>query len=202
MMDVFEAVEQRRSIKHYDANAEIPEDDFNKIMSAVLRSPTSFNIQNWRFVRVKDKDLRAKMKEAAWNQAQVSDAAELIILCGYLNFWDDRPERYWANADEKTRTALVDMIKKFYSDKEQDQRDEAMRSCGIAAQTLMLTAKALGYDTCPMVGFDPDAVAKLINLPSGYVVTMMIVMGKSTKPAHPRGGQLPLSEILIDNKFS
>ena len=200
-MDVFEAVEKRRAVKHYDASAEIQEDEFGKIMSAVLCSPTSYNIQNWRFVRVKDKDLRAKVKEAAWNQAQVSDAAELIIFCGNLNSWGDRPERYWANADEKTRSMLVDMIKSFYSGKEQVQRDEVMRSCGIAAQTLMLTAKAMGYDTCPMVGFDPDTVAKLINLPSGHVVALMVAIGKVAKPPHPRGGQLSLSEVLIENKF-
>jgi len=93
------------------------------------------------------------------------------------------------------------MIKSFYSGNVQIQRDEVMRSCGIAAQTLMLTAKAMGYDTCPMVGFDSDAVAKLINLPSGYVVSMMVAIGKATKPAHPRGGQLPLNEIIIENKF-
>jgi len=200
-MDVFEAIEQRRAVKHFDANAGIPEDEFEKIMSALLLSPTSYNIQNWRFVRVNDKDLRLKVKEAAWNQDQVSDAAELIIFCGYLNSWDDNTERYWANADEKTRSMLVGMIKSFYSGNEQIQRDEVMRSCGIAAQTLMLTAKAMGYDTCPMVGFDSDAVAKLINLPSGYVVSMMVAIGKATKPAHPRGGQLPLNEIIIENKF-
>ena len=76
-----------------------------------------------------------------------------------------------------------------------------MRSCGIAAQTLMLAAKALGYDTCPMIGFDPDAVAKLINLPEKYVVAMLVVVGKAEKPARVRGGQLPMTEVVIENKF-
>lgn len=200
-MEVLEAIENRRAIKHYDASATIPENDFDKLMSSVLLAPTSYNIQNWRFVRVKDKALRERVKEAAWGQAQVSDAAELIIFCGYLDAWRDRPERYWVNADDKTRSVLLPMIESFYSGKDQLQRDEAMRSCGIAAQTLMLAAKALGYDTCPMIGFDPDAVAKLINLPKGYVVAMLVVIGKAEKPARARGGQLPMSEVVIKNQF-
>ncbi len=82
------------------------------------------------------------------------------------------------------------------------QRDEAMRSCGIAAQTLMLAARTLGYDSCPMIGFDPDAVAKLIRLPGDHVVAMMLAIGKATAPANPRGGQLPLEEVLLINRFA
>ena len=50
-------------------------------------------------------------------------------------------------------------IDQYYRGKDQVQRDEAMRSCGIAAQTLMLAAKSMGYDSCPMDGFDFDEVA-------------------------------------------
>jgi nitroreductase len=76
-----------------------------------------------------------------------------------------------------------------------------MRSCGIAAQTLMLAARAMGYDSCPMDGFDFDAVGKLINLPADHVVAMCVAIGKPTKEAWPRGGQLPLSEVVIENRF-
>ena len=58
----------------------------------------------------------------------------------------------------------------MYEGREQLQRDEALRSCGMAAQTIMLAAKALGYDTCPMAGFDPEAVGRLINLPPDHVI--------------------------------
>ncbi len=76
-----------------------------------------------------------------------------------------------------------------------------MRSCGFAAQTIMLAAKSMGYDTCPMEGFDYDKVGKLIRLPTDHIITMMVVVGKAAKPANPRGGQLPLSEVVFENKF-
>ena len=81
------------------------------------------------------------------------------------------------------------------------ERDEAMRSCGIAAQTLMLAARDMGYDSCPMDGFDFDAVAELINLPEHHVVAMFVAIGKAVKPAWPRPGQLPLSEVVIADRF-
>jgi len=76
-----------------------------------------------------------------------------------------------------------------------------VRSCGIAAQTLMLAAKGLGYDSCPMDGFDFEAVAELIRLPEDHVIAMFVAIGKSIKEPWPRGGQLDSSEVIIQNKF-
>jgi len=200
-MELFTAIKERRAIKHFDNQAIIPETDFTQIMESVLLSPTSYNIQHWRFVRVKEVHLKQLIKEAAWGQQQIEDASELIVLCADTQAWSDRPERYWANADENTQNMLVPMLQDFYRDKPEMQRDEGMRSCGMAAQTLMLSAKALGYDTCPMVGFEHDTVAELVKLPKDHLVGMIIVIGKAVKTAHGRGGQLPLKEVLVDNTF-
>ncbi len=200
-MELFTAIEQRRAIKHYDHNAPMSPNDFERMMNAILLSPTSYNIQHWRFIRVTDSNTRLKIKEAAWGQQQVEDAAELIILCADSQAWSDQPQRYWANADATTQSILLPMIASFYDGKPQLQRDEAMRSCGMAAQTLMLSAKALGYDTCPMIGFDDEAVADIIQLPKGHVISMMITIGKAAKAANVRGGQLPLSKVLRENTF-
>ncbi len=200
-MDVFEAVEQRRAVKHFDPNHKMTEEEIKKLMSAVLLSPTSFNIQNWRFVLVQDPELRKKIREVAWNQSQVTDASLLVILCADVKSWEKQPERYWRNAPEEIRNFVVPAIDQYYRGRELVQRDEAMRSCGIAGQTLMLIAKAMGYDTCPMVGFDFDAVGELINLPPDHVISMMIAVGKAIKPAWPRAGQLPYEEVVIKDRF-
>ena len=96
---------------------------------------------------------------------------------------------------------MLPAIDNYYRGLEQVQRDEAMRSCGMAAQTLMLTAKAMGYDSCPMDGFDFAAVGNLINVPEDHVIALFVAIGKALSPAHPRGGQLALSEVLIYDKF-
>lgn len=201
-MDVFDAVEQRRSIKHFDASYVMPAADERRILEAALLSPTSFNIQNWRFVVVRDPELKKQLRAAAFNQSQVEEASLTIVLCADLNAWDKQPERYWRNAHEKARGFLVPMIRDIYADKPELQRDEAMRSVGIASQTIMLAAKALGYDTGALVGFNPANVAKVINLPTDHVIGMILVIGKRMKEANPRGGQLAYEEVVIENRFA
>jgi len=200
-MDTFDAIEQRRSIKHFDKNHKLSESEIEKLLSLAILSPTSYNIQNWRFVLVKDSETRKKIRSAAWDQAQVTDSSLLLILCADLKSWKKQPERYWKTAPKEIQDMFVKMIGDFYDGKEQLQRDEAMRSCGIAAQTLMLTAKAMGYDSGAMIGFDPQKVAEIINLPEDHVIGLMVVVGKQVKPASPRGGQLPLSDIVFTDRF-
>jgi len=182
-MDTKDAIKSRRSVKHYAPDHKITDTETEELLSLATLSPTAFNIQNWRFVVVKDAELRKQIRQAAWDQAQVTDSSLLIILCANLKAWEKSPHRYWENAPKEVQDFILPAIDGYYRDKEQVQRDEAMRSCGIAAQTLMLSAKAMGYDSCPMDGFDFSAVAKLINLPDDHVISMFIAIGKATEVA-------------------
>lgn len=200
-MNTFDAITQRRSVKHYDTSHRMSEEEIERLLSFAVLSPSAFNIQNWRFVVVRDVELRRQIRAVAWDQAQVTDASLLIVLCGDLKSWEKQPERYWRDAPVEVSNFLVPAIDTYYRGHDQVQRDEAMRSCGIAAQTLMLAAKSMGYDSCPMDGFDFEAVGKLINLPDDHVVTMFLTIGKGIEEAWPRGGQLPLDEVVVQDRF-
>ena len=200
-MDTLAAIESRRSVKHYDPNHRLSPEEIDRLFSLAILSPTSFNIQNWRFVNIEDANLRQQVRAAAWDQTQVTEASLLIAVCADLKAWEKDPLRYYKDADPQVQNQLVPMIVQFYEGNDQLQRDEALRSCGIAAQTLMLAAKAMGYDSNPMIGFDPDAVARIINLPDDHIISMLLVIGKAVKSARPRGGQLPLSEVVIKDRF-
>lgn len=200
-MNTLEAIKSRRSIKHFDPNHKLSEAEINELFEMARLSPTSFNIQNWRFVYVDDKSIQGQLRAASWNQAQVEDASGVIIICADLKAAEKDPQRYWKDADQNVQAAIVPMIGKFYAGNETLQRDEAIRSCGIAAQTIMLAAKEMGYDTCPMIGFDPKKVSEIINLPKDHIVTLMITIGKATQNAKPRSGSLDLQEVLIRNRF-
>ena len=139
-MEVIEAIHARRAVKYYDPEHSFTDEEIKQLLSLAILSPTAFNIQNWRFVIVMDVELRKQIREVAWNQPQVTDASLLIILCADLKTWDRDPRRYWQNAPKEAQDFIIPAIDGYYRDKEQVQRDEAMRSCGIAAQTLMLTA--------------------------------------------------------------
>ena len=200
-MNVTQAITERRSVKVFDPHHRMSEQEINQLMSLAMLSPTAFNIQNWRFVLVTDPLLRQQIRAASWNQAQVEEASLLIVLTADLNAWAKQPERYWKNAPKAASDLLVPMIGHYYQNNDQVQRDEAMRSCGMAATTLMLAAKEMGYDTCPMDGFDFAAVSKMLNLPADHIPTMFIVVGKALKAAAPRGGQLAMDEVVVYNQF-
>ncbi|MDO9050591.1 MAG: nitroreductase family protein [Methylotenera sp.] len=200
-MNVSQAIIERRSVKAYDPTHKMTEQEITKLMSLAILSPTAFNIQNWRFVVVDDPALRKEIRKVSWDQAQVEEASLLIVLTADLKAWAKHPERYWVNAPKPVQDYLVPAIGQYYEGLEQVQRDEAMRSCGMAAMNIMLTAKEMGYDTCPMDGFDFDAVAKLLNLPADHTPAMFVVVGKALKQALPRGGQLAMDEVVIQNKF-
>jgi nitroreductase len=200
-MNVTQAIIERRSVKAYDPQHKMSEEEITKLMSLAMLSPTAFNIQNWRFVVVTDPTLRKEIRAASWNQAQVEEASVLIVLTADLHAWKKQPERYWTNAPQPVQDYLVPAIGQYYTGNEQVQRDEAMRSCGMAAMTIMLAAKEMGYDTCPMDGFDFDVVTKLLNLPDDHTPVMFVVVGKAAKQAQPRGGQLKMDEVVVYNKF-
>ena len=200
-MNTLDTIRARRAVKHFDPAHAMSSDEQRLLLELAMQSPTAFNLQHWRFVIADDRALRQSLRAIAWDQAQVTEASLLLILCADLSSWKKQPARFWQNAPQPVQDILVPAIDGYYREREQIQRDEAMRSCGIAAQTIMLAAKAMGYDSCPMDGFDFEAAAKLIALPSDHVITMMIAVGKKTEEVWPKPGQLGYDEVVIRNRF-
>ncbi|NEO58342.1 MAG: nitroreductase family protein [Okeania sp. SIO3B5] len=201
-MDTLDTIYQRRAVKGFDPNHKITPEEEQKLLEAAIQAPTSFNIQHWRFVILRDPELRQKVRtELGFDQAQMTEASLLILFTGDMKAWQKEVSRYWTNAPEQVSNQMVGMTDAFYKDREWLQRDEAQRSIGMAMQTLMLTAKAMGYDSCPMIGFDIEKLAELINLPEDHVMGPMVAIGKKVKEPWPKPGQLPLSELVIENKF-
>lgn len=200
-LSVTEAMAERRAVKAFDPEYRIPEADMRDLLETSLLSPTAFNIQNWRIVRVTDPDLRQRIRAVAWDQPQVTDASDLLVLCADLNAWDRSPERYWVHAPQEVQDLIVPNIRKYYQGRPQVARDEGMRSCGIIGQSIMLLATERGLDTCPMDGFDFEAVADLINLPDDHAVAFMVAVGKRAQGPFPKPGQISYEEVVRENGF-
>lgn len=189
--------------KQFDPEHRLTEEEERKLLEAAIQSPTSFNIQHWRFVILRDPELRQKIRmEFGNDQAQMTDASLLVLMTADMKAWEKEPERYWKNAPEEVADLLVGWLGPFHEGREWLQRDEAQRSIGMAMMTLMVSAKAMGYDSCPMIGFDIEEVAKLIHLPEDHVMGPMVAIGKGAKDPWPKPGQLPLEEITFENKFA
>lgn len=201
-MDTFDAIHARRSMKAFDPEHRLTDDELEKLLTAAIQAPTSFNIQHWRFVVVDDPALREEIRANGNDQAQMTDASVLVVMTADTKAWAKEPQRYWKNAPTEVAELLVNWMGPFHEGREWLQRDEAQRSIGMAMQTLMLGAKAMGYDSCPMIGFDIEKVAELIGLPDDHVMGPMVAIGKGTKEPWPKPGQLSLDEVVIKNRFA
>jgi len=199
-MNLTDAIRARRSVKHFDPEHRLTEDELRHLFSYTLLAPTSFNMQNWHFVVVTDKEVQGAICAAGWNQSQLKDASATVCLVGnhrgYRNFG-----RTLRNAPEKVKEMFSGLIPGFYDKNETLQRDESIRSISLAAQNLMLVAKEMGYDTCPMIGFDARKVDGIIGLPDDYETLMIVTLGKALQPAHPRMGLLNFEEVISIDRF-
>ncbi|AOE88012.1 nitroreductase family protein [Pseudomonas sp. TCU-HL1] len=200
-MHIDEAIRSRRAIKAYDTNHSLSREEKDELLQLALLAPTAFNLQHVRLVEVSDPALRQRIRDVAWDQAQVTEASMLVLVCARLDAWEKDAARVWAEAPQPVQDFMSGAIDTYYRGKPQVQRDEVMRSCGLVAQTLMLAARGKGLDTCPMDGFDFDAVADLIRLPENHAIGLMVVVGKQAVAARPRIGKLAFDEAVIRNQF-
>ncbi len=199
-MNLIDAIRSRRSVKHYDPEHRLTDDELRKLLSHTVLAPSSFNMQNWHFVVCTDKEVQGQICAAGWNQAQLKDASATVVFAGNLEGYKNF-ERTLRKAPDDIKKMFSGMIPGFYDGKPQLQRDEAARSISFAAQNMMLMAKEMGYDSCPMIGYDPAKVAAICGLPEGYPPLMILTVGKGIKPAQARMGLLNLEEVVSINKF-
>ncbi|MCU1718527.1 nitroreductase family protein [Pseudomonas sp. 5P_3.1_Bac2] len=200
-MLIDEVIRSRRAVRAFDPSFSLSAAEQQELLELSLFAPSAFNLQHVRLVQVSDPQLREQIRAIAWDQAQVTDSALLVVVCARVDSWSSHAERVWQEAPQPVREFMHGAIQGYYQDQPQVQRDECMRSCGLAAQTLMLAARGKGLDSCPMDGFDFAAMAKLINLPEDHLIALMVAVGKKAGADHPRIGQLPFAERVRQNGF-
>jgi nitroreductase len=201
-VNTIEAIYKRRAVKAFDAEYSLTAEEEHTLLEATIQAPTSFNAQHWRMLIFRDPALRARLrKEFGKDQSQITDASLLILFTADVRAWANSPERYWVNAPDDIADLLVNWMGPFHEGREWLQRDEAQRSIGMAMQTLMLAAQDMGYQSCPMIGYEIEQVAELIKLPKDYVMGPMVAIGKGIKEPWPKPGQLPLDELVVEDSF-
>jgi putative NAD(P)H nitroreductase len=194
-MEFSQLVTERRSVKSYDPEYSITDEELISLFEEVTWTPSSFNLQHWFFIAVRDQDLKQKIKQAAWEQQHVEDCSVIFLVCGKLDAYKDGDEVF-QNAPQGIKDKMVPMIQSFYQGNDTSIRDEAIRSASLAAMTLMLAAKNKGYGTCPMIGFDPLAVSKLLELKDNTIPVMLLTLGKQKDAPRARDYRRPVEEIV------
>ena len=200
-MDTLETIKHRISANHFDTTKTLSEAEIKELISYAIEAPSSYNIQHWRFVAVTKPEEKARLKAVAYNQAKVADAAVTFIVLGDLQAYEKLPQIYQPLVDagalpQTTADHVVSMAMGIYQGNPQMQRDEALRSGGLVAMTLMLAAEARGLVSGPMIGFDPEGVKREFGISDRYVPVMLIAVGYAAPGNHPRKPRLSVDEVL------
>ncbi|MHC4817343.1 MAG: nitroreductase family protein [Planctomycetota bacterium] len=195
-MNVTQAILSRRSIKSFDPDHEIDDATLEEIFALVTRAPSSFNLQHWRFVVVRDQAHKDRLRTASYGQPHVGEASAVVVVAARLDAHEDAARVQEHVPDAKQREDLVKLIQGFYAGKPEFQRDEAIRSASLAAMTLMLVAQSKGLATCPMIGFDPDQVTAIAELKDNCFPVMLVVLGKPGEGKPFPTSRLPLPDVV------
>lgn len=198
---VLQALEERRTTNLYDASHSIDDAQIHELVRLATKAPTSFNLQNWRFIAVRTPDAKARLRALAWDQAKVTDASVTFIVCGQLADHSVLPERL-APAVEAgfippaLLAVLEGAAKGLYAGQPQLQHDEAIRSATFGASALMMAAQAMGWGSTPMIGFDGPAVAQAFGLADNEVPALLVAVGAALPENWPQKPRRPVEQVL------
>lgn len=173
-MDLFEAIEGRRSIRAYLPDP-VKEEDLRRILEAAIKAPSAGNLQPWEFIVVKDPEIKRKLTEAALGQEFIEEAPIVIVVCA---------NTMRSSSVYGSRGASLYCI----------------QDTAAAIQNMLLAAYALGYGTCWVGAFYEDEVSRILGLPSYIRPVAIVPLGKPAEHPSPRPRR-PLKEVVHLNKY-
>ncbi|MGA0097013.1 MAG: nitroreductase family protein [Bacilli bacterium] len=190
-MDTIQAILSRQSIREYDPQVKIDEATLLKMLTEASSAPSSWNLQPWRFVVIQNPELKAKLRPyVLFNTPQLDTASALILILNDLDRYALFPVMNKMELDAgfiteehyKVRNQKAEQARATRSKESLDR--EGLLDCGLVAQNLMIVARAYGYDSCPMGGFDRDNFMKVLEIDTNrYKPVVLISIGKRAKDA-------------------
>jgi nitroreductase len=198
---VIDCILSRSSTKYYDPAATLSDDQIRELVRIGTSAPTSFHLQNWRFIAVRSPEAKARLRPIAWNQPATTEAAVTFIVCGQLVETSVIPARLAPLVEAGIMTS--EMVPEWeipardlYMAYPERRRDEAIRSATFGAAAIIYAAKSMGMGSTPMIGFDFDAVHREFGLAEDEVPVMLLSIGPERPGNWAQKPRLPVSDVL------
>lgn len=204
--DFITVAKERRSVRQYDAEYVMTEEEIREILEIAIQAPSSSNLQPWRFLVIQDKQTQQELLPIGNNQQQIVDASAVIAVLADIEGYKNAERIYGELVNKgimknEIKEPYVASILHNYSNFSAEKAlSVAMIDGGLVSMQIMLAAKAKGYDTVPMGGFDEAKFVEAFNVPENFKPVMLISLGKGTKAGFEKV-RLPLDTILTWNKF-
>lgn len=182
---VLAALRWRYATKQFDASRKIPADVWDALEESLVLTPSSFGLQPWKFLVVRDPAIRAKLQTESWNQPQVTEASHFVVLTARTDLEKHDIETWisrMAVAQGKSMEDLAPlkgMIAGFAETMSREARHAwNTRQVYIALGQLMTATAVLGIDACPMEGISAAAYDRILGLESsGYATAVACALG-------------------------
>jgi nitroreductase len=198
---VIESIRSRSAAKYYDPSATLSDDQIRELVRIGTTAPTSFHLQNWRFIAVRSPEAKSRLRPIAWNQPAITEAAVTFIICGQLADSSVIPGRLAPLVEAGIMPA--EMVPEWeipardlYMAYPQRQRDEAVRTATFGAAAMIYAARSLGWGSTPMIGFDAEAVHREFGLAKDEVPVMLLSIGPERPGNWPQKPRLPVADVL------
>ncbi|OZB92721.1 nitroreductase family protein [Paenibacillus sp. XY044] len=202
----FNVIQDRRSVRYYDSDVKISREEMKEILQQATLAPSGANLQPWRFLVIDSQELKQKLLPIAFDQQQVVEASAVIAVLGDLEGYTLAEKIYGMAVDagympEETAKSFVERYQgMFASMPPENVLRKVFIDSGLVSMQLMLVARAKGYDTVPMGGFDQAKFVEAFDIPERYAPVMLIAIGKAATPGHPTV-RLPIEDVAFFNEM-
>lgn len=185
--DFKDVVFNRKSIKVFDENLKISKSEMLEMLNEAVKAPSSVNLQPWRFVVVESSEGKNKLRPLIrFNQRQNDTSSAMILIFGDTKCYENA-EKIFGTAVERgympqeRKDEVMNTFIPFYERASKEKmRDIVNIDCSLMAMQLMFVARAHGYDTNAIGGFEDDLLAEAFGLdPERYIPVLIVAIGKS-----------------------
>jgi len=199
-MQFNDIVMQRYAVKKFDGK-KVSEDLISELLELVRFAPSAINLQPWKIHIVTDQKVKEQLLPASYNQQQVTTCSHLLVFCADTDY-DDLIRRLGIlmqkeGVSPEMRKMVLDMARQFTAGMSTDQkRAWSQAQTYLALGNALNGAKALGFDSCPMGGFDPAEYSRILKIPPHLVPVMLCPVGYAADKPMPKI-RFPREEITF-----
>ncbi len=199
------SLKARYATKVFDNTRTVPAETLSALEASLVLTPSSFGLQPWKFIVVRDKALREKLLPHSWNQPQVVDCSHLVVFARRDTTGTADIERFIADISAarsipaEALSGYKDMMSGFVA-QHPDLADWAAHQVYIAMGQFLTSCAVLGVDACPMEGITPAKYDEILGLAgSGYSTVVACPIGyrsANDKYATLAKVRRPASEVI------
>ncbi|MDQ0157740.1 nitroreductase family protein [Robertmurraya andreesenii] len=199
--DVLTIIKERKSVRNYDPNFKISREEIEEILKDAVLAPSSSNLQPWRFIVIDNEEVKKELRVIGNNQESIETSSAVIAVLGDKEMYHNIDKVYHANyeagfMDKANMERLIQSANSTYPHAPEEARKNiAAFDAGLVSMQIMLIAKAKGYDTVPMGGFDKVKFAERFQVEDRYMPIVLIALGKAAGPAF-RTTRIPVKDIV------